>query len=210
MTIGRCRSWNRARRCASARSGSRRHVTAPPARYTEACLVRRLEELGIGRPSTWAAIVAVLQSRQYVPAGDGLQGTKPARMSVLWGMVADAIDLDAALALLALPREVGIHPETGAPILAGIGRYGPWLRHGHIYAAIPDDDVLSVGLNRAIHLIMEKELRESRSRGAKRMLRELGSHPHDGAPLRPADGGPAAKAATARPAAPCGSRRRAR
>ena len=67
-------------------------------------------------------------------------------MSVPGGMVADAIDLDAALALLALPREVGIHPETGAPILAGIGRYGPWLRHGHIYAAIPDDDdVLSVG-----------------------------------------------------------------
>ena len=120
----------------------------------------------------------------YVQRGDGFAGAKPERASVPRAMEPEEVTLDAALALLALPREVGLHPASGGPILAGIGRYGPWLRHGHIYAAIPDDDdVLTIGLNRAVHLITEKEVRESRSRGAKRVLRELGSHPEDGAPV---------------------------
>ena len=120
----------------------------------------------------------------YVQLGDGIEGAKPRRMSVPDGMAADEVGLDAALALLALPREVGIHPESGEPILAGIGRFGPWLRHASTYAAIPeDDDVLSVGLNRAVHLLAEKEVRLSRLRGVKKVLRELGSHPDDGAPV---------------------------
>ena len=58
-------------------------------------------------------------------AGDG----KPERMSLPAATLPDAVDLDLARRLLALPREVGKHPETGEPIRAGIGRYGPWLRH---------------------------------------------------------------------------------
>ena len=87
--------------------------------------------------------------------------------------------------LLALPRRVGLHPETGEPILAGIGRYGPWVRHAGAYAAIPDgEDVLGVGINRAVALIADKEIRQSRARGPNRVLRELGRHPRDGAPVR--------------------------
>ena len=99
-------------------------------------------------------------------------------------MAPEDVTLDSALALLALPREVGVHPESGEPILAGIGRYGPWLRHGSIYAAIPDyDDVLAIGVNRAVVVLADKAVRESRARGPKRVLRELGAHPDDGAPV---------------------------
>ena len=65
--------------------------------------------------------------------------------------------LDVARALLALPRTVGIDPSTGKPVTAGIGRYGPWVRHEGAYAAIPaDEDVLTIGLNRAVTLLAEK------------------------------------------------------
>ena len=50
------------------------------------------------------------------------------------------------------PRTVGVHPDTGKPILAGVGRYGSWLRHGRAYVSLPDDeDVLTVGLNPRRH-----------------------------------------------------------
>ena len=104
-------------------------------------------------------------------------------MSLPGSMAPASVDLDLARRLLALPREVGRHPETGEPILAGIGRYGPWLRHEDSYAAIPaDEDVLAIGLNRAVDLIADKEIRESRARGPKQVLRKLGPHPDDGAP----------------------------
>ena len=109
---------------------------------------------------------------------------KPARMSLPGSMAPGSVDLDLARRLLALPREVGTHPETGQPILAGIGRYGPWLRHEDSYAAIPaDEDVLAIGLNRAVDLIADKQVRESRARGPKQVLRKLGPHPDDGAPV---------------------------
>ena len=116
--------------------------------------------------------------------GEGGDGAKPERMSLPAAMAPATVDLDQARRLLALPREVGPHPETGEPILAGIGRYGPWLRHGETYRAIPeDDDVLTVGINRAVMLIAEKDVWDSRARGPKRVLRKLGRHPADGAPV---------------------------
>ena len=120
----------------------------------------------------------------YVQRGEGGDGAKPERMSLPAAMAPATVDLDLARRLLALPREVGPHPETGEPILAGIGRYGPWLRHGETYRAIPeDDDVLTVGINRAVMLIAEKDVWDSRARGPKRVLRKLGRHPADGAPV---------------------------
>ena len=120
----------------------------------------------------------------YVQKGEGGGKEKPPRMSVPKAMAADGITLDIAHRLLALPREVGLHPESGRPVLAGIGRFGPWVRHGESYASIADDDeVLTVGVERAVALIAEKEVWASRSRGPKQVLRKLGVHPDDGAPV---------------------------
>ena len=82
---------------------------------------------------------------------------RSARGTVPADMAADEITPEVARALLALPRTVGMHPETGKRILAGIGRYGAWLKHGNDYVALPDDeDVLGVGLNRAVALVDAK------------------------------------------------------
>ncbi|GJE75573.1 type I DNA topoisomerase [Methylorubrum suomiense] len=83
---------------------------------------------------------------------------KPKRSSLAKGMTPASVTLDIALRLLSLPREVARHPETGEPILANIGRYGPYVQHGKTYANLgKDDDVLEVGTNRAIDLIVAKE-----------------------------------------------------
>ena len=96
----------------------------------------------------------------YVQSGTGAFGGGAKTVSVPEGMDPGEITLDVARQLLALPREVGVNPASGETILAGIGRYGPWLRHGKTFVSIPDDeDVLTIGLNRAVMLIAEKEER---------------------------------------------------
>ncbi|MCE2412343.1 topoisomerase C-terminal repeat-containing protein, partial [Escherichia coli] len=83
---------------------------------------------------------------------------KPKRSSLPKGLSPSDVDLNKALALLALPREVARHPETGEPILANLGRFGPYVQHGKTYANLgKDDDVLEIGANRAIDLIVAKE-----------------------------------------------------
>jgi DNA topoisomerase-1 len=89
------------------------------------------------------------------------------------------VDLDTAVRLLALPRELGRHPESGEAIVAGIGRFGPYLKHGTTFKSLgPDDDVLTIGLNRAVVLLAEPA--SDRRRGPQ-LLRELGAHPAGGA-----------------------------
>ncbi len=104
---------------------------------------------------------------------------KPKRVSLPKGMDANAIDLDVALRLLALPREVGAHPESGEMITAGIGRFGSYLKMGSRYKNLTDgDDVLSVGLNRAVTLLAEPN--KGRAGGGAPAGRLLGEHPQDG------------------------------
>jgi DNA topoisomerase-1 len=104
---------------------------------------------------------------------------KPKRVSIPKGMPPAELDLDTGLRLLALPREVGRHPESGEPISAGIGRFGPYLRHGNAYKSLADDDdVLTVGLNRAVVLLAETKTRAAGTPG-----RALGDHPTDGKPI---------------------------
>ena len=132
-------------------------------------------------PNGWYVQRGAGQGRVGGGAGGG---AKPERMSLPPPVEPDSVDLDIALRLLALPREVGSHPESGKQILAGIGRYGPWLRHEETCAAIPGgDDVLTIGINRSVALIADKTIRESRARGPKQVLRKLGVHPGDGAPV---------------------------
>ena len=91
--------------------------------------------------------------------------------------------LDRALGLLSLPRNVGRHPEDGEPIMAGVGRFGPYVQHGKIYANLEEgDDVLNIGLNRAVTLIAEKKLKPSKGGrfGQAAPGRELGEHPDKG------------------------------
>ncbi|WP_342152645.1 type I DNA topoisomerase [Methylorubrum sp. SB2] len=104
---------------------------------------------------------------------------KPKRSSLAKGMTPSSVTLEVALKLLSLPREVAKHPETGEPILANIGRYGPYVQHGKTYANLGrDDDVLEVGANRAIDLIVAKEQGGGRGgRGAADPGRVVGQDP---------------------------------
>ncbi len=113
----------------------------------------------------------------YVQAGSSENGEKPQRVSLPKGLVPGDVDLPLALKLLSLPREVGAHPESGEPIQAGLGRYGPYLRHNGVYVSLPSlEDVLEIGLNRAVSLIAEK----ASSGGARGVLAKLGEHPSGG------------------------------
>ncbi|MEP7031791.1 MAG: DNA topoisomerase, partial [Pseudolabrys sp.] len=110
---------------------------------------------------------------------------KPKRASLPKGVAAEDVDLEKALALLSLPREVGISPEDNEPILAGVGRFGPYVKHGKIYASLEEgDDVLTVGLNRAMHLIADKIANPKKGRrfGAD-PGKALGDHPDKGGPI---------------------------
>jgi DNA topoisomerase-1 len=110
---------------------------------------------------------------------------KPKRAGLPKGLSPDDVDLERALALLALPRDVGAHPEDGEMIIAGIGRFGPYVKHGKTYANLDaNEDVLSVGLNRAVTLIAEKKANPGKGRrfGAD-PGRTLGEHPDKGGPI---------------------------
>ncbi len=114
----------------------------------------------------------------YVQLGAADGDAKPKRVAVPRGLAPADIDLDTALRLLALPRELGTHPETGAPIVAGIGRFGPYIKHGASYKSLgAEDDVLTIGLNRAVVVLAEPS---AERRGAPTPLRELGAHPDGG------------------------------
>jgi DNA topoisomerase-1 len=117
----------------------------------------------------------------YVQLGEG---EKPKRQTLPKGVTPATVGLDRALVLLSLPREVAKHPETGEPILAGIGRFGPYVQHGKTYANIgKDDDILEIGANRAIDLIVAKESGAGGGRrfgGGAPAGRALGEHPEGG------------------------------
>jgi DNA topoisomerase-1 len=120
----------------------------------------------------------------YIQLGEAVEKEKPKRAGIPKALSPDDIDLTRALGLLALPREVGKHPEDGEPILAGVGRFGPYVQHGKTYANLETgDDVLTVGLNRAVTLIAEKKLNPGRGRFRADPGRPLGEHPDKGGPV---------------------------
>jgi DNA topoisomerase-1 len=118
-----------------------------------------------------------------VQLGEAVDGEKPKRASLLRGMDPADIDLESALKLLSLPREVGRHPETGEPITAGLGRFGPFVRHEKTYASLEaGDEVFDIGLNRAVTLIAEKVAKgPSGRRFGADPGKPLGDHPTLGA-----------------------------
>jgi len=117
----------------------------------------------------------------YVQLGEAKEGEKPKRAGLPKGTDLDAVDLKFALGLLSLPRDVGKHPESGEMIIAGVGRYGPYVKHESTYANLEDDDhVMHVGLNRAVTLLAEKAARGSKGRRGKPRGKVLGEHPGGG------------------------------
>ena len=116
----------------------------------------------------------------YVQRGDGKEAK---RASLPKGWAPSEMDFDKALSLLSLPREVGLHPESGKMITAGIGRYGPFVLHDGAYANLESvEDVFTVGINRAVTVIAEKKSKfAGKGRTAVAALKELGDHPDGGA-----------------------------
>ncbi|MDB5317604.1 MAG: topoisomerase [Rhodospirillales bacterium] len=113
---------------------------------------------------------------QLGEAGTDAKGkpTKPRRTSLPNGMNPETVTLEGALGLLSLPRPIGLDPETGEEITAGLGRFGPYVKCGTIFKSLDkDDDVLTIGINRAVMLLAD----------ARARVRGLGAHPKDQAPV---------------------------
>ena len=167
-------------------------TTYPECRYTRPLTVSANGSTGngmrkLGEDPQTGLEVTVRSGRfgPYLQLGEGGKEEKPKRSSLPKDVSPDDIDLQRALGLLSLPREVGKHPEDGVPIMAGVGRFGPYVKHDKTYANIETgDDVLNIGLNRAVTLIAEKKLKPSRGRrfGAD-PGRPLGDHPQKGGPI---------------------------
>ena len=117
----------------------------------------------------------------YVQRGEATEESpKPPRASLPKGWAPDGLTLDRALMLLNLPRQIGPHPEDGVMVEAAIGRFGPYVKHGTVYANIADvDEVFTIGMNRAVEVIAQKATR-GRGTAAAQPLRELGVHPDGG------------------------------
>ena len=121
----------------------------------------------------------------YVQLGEPVEKEKPKRASLPKTLPPDQVTLEAALRLLALPRIVGTHPETGKPITAGLGRFGPYLEHDKVYVRLASaEEAIDIGLNRAVVLIAEKLAKGPGRRRGPEPLRSVGDHPDDGQPIQ--------------------------
>jgi DNA topoisomerase-1 len=109
------------------------------------------------------------------------QDGKPKRISIPKGMTPSEVTEEVAIGLLSLPRELGPHPESGEPVEASIGRYGPYVKHQRLFASIPEgEDLLAIELPRALELLKIKE--------QKRGGTKLGAHPETGDAVTLRDG----------------------
>ncbi|MBS3933450.1 MAG: DNA topoisomerase I, partial [Truepera sp.] len=158
--------------------------TLAPADVTEAALRELLQQgkrgeaaLGQDPDSGQPIYLRIGPYGPYLQLGGDEQAGKPKRVSLPRSLAPDRVELATALKLLALPRRLGLHPETGEPVEAGIGRFGPYVKHGSTFASLTaQDDVLEVELERALELLAKK-------RSKREPLRVLGAHPDSGEPV---------------------------
>jgi len=162
----------------------------PECRYTRPLAADNAESADrvLGQDSDTGLDVTVKAGRfgPYIQLGeqkDYAEDEKPKRAGIPKGISPSDLELERALKLLSLPREIGKHPETGLPITAGIGRFGPFVKHDKTYASLEaGDEVFDVGLNRAVTLIAEKLAKgPARGRFGADPGRQLGDHPTLGA-----------------------------
>lgn len=146
------------------------------------------DQLGTHPETGEPIFVLTGQYGPYLQLGEAREGHRPKRASLPKGMTPETVTLDLALGLLALPRHLGSHPETGAKILAGLGRFGPYIVHdqgkaGKDYRSLKgEDDVLTVDLARALELLAQPKGTRGR-RGTPTPLKTLGAHPGDREPV---------------------------
>jgi len=149
-------------------------------------------ELGFDPETGLPVVVKSGRFGPYLQLGEAEGDEKPKRSSIPKGIDAATIDLEKALQLLSLPREVGVHPETGTQITAGLGRYGPFILNDGTYANLDSvEDVFTIGLNRAVTLLAEKKAGKGGRFGraaAKVVLKDLGEHPGGGGKIQVLDG----------------------
>src|SRR5262249_18388518 len=112
---------------------------------------------------------------------------KPKRSSLTGGLNESNVTLDEALKLLSLPRPLGAHPESGEPVVAGLGRFGPYVKHGDDYRSLaPEDDLFTVDLDRALALFAQPK-RGGRRQMTRRVIRQIEA-PGSAAPLQVLEG----------------------
>ena len=122
----------------------------------------------------------------YVEQATSVEDEKPKRSSIPRTYAIADVEIELALKLLSLPRLVGLHPEGGEEIRAGIGRYGPFVLHNGKYANLETpEEVFTVGLNRAVTVLAEKK---TRGRGGPKILKELGLNPATDLAIQVMDG----------------------
>jgi DNA topoisomerase-1 len=134
-------------------------------------------ELGVHPDAQQAVLLLRGPYGHYVQLGEVLEGekTKPKRVSWPKEMPVEQADLESALKLLSLPRELGLHPETNKKVIVNIGRFGPYIGHDGKFKSIPrSDSIFDVELARAVELLAQ-------ARDGNTVLRVLGDHPDDNA-----------------------------
>ena len=167
----------------------------PPADLTAADVAELLEisERGpqsLGKDPVSGLDIFCLTGRygpyvQLGPTPEDKEAPKPRRSSLLKGMEPKTITVEEALKLLSLPRELGVHPVSGKPILTNQGRFGPYVVHEKDYRSLKKtDDLFTVDLKRALELLSE----EKKGRGGASMVKDLGPHPKDKKPVGIYDG----------------------
>ena len=121
----------------------------------------------------------------YLQLGEAAsKDEKPKRSGIPKGVELANLDLEMALKLLSLPREIGAHPDSGSMITAALGQYGPYVKHDRTYANLPNwEDLFTVGINHAVVLIADKVAGKGGRFGRaaqKTVLKDLGEHPDGG------------------------------
>jgi DNA topoisomerase-1 len=164
----------------------------PPADLTVGQAVQLLEakaqgpkDLGVDDRTGQHVYVIVGRFGAYVQLGETEKGSKekPRRASLLAGMSEKTVTLDQAIQLLSLPRELGSHPD-GKVVVAGQGRFGPYVKHGDEFRSLDDgDDVFTVGLARALELLAAPKKSRRRQAAARTVLKEVGKHTTSGATI---------------------------
>ena len=131
-------------------------------------------EVGVDEVTGLTVYAKVGPYGPYVQLGEAKDGTKPKRASLPKGTEPESVDLGHALRLLSLPRTVGTDPDTGEEVVAGLGRYGPFVRRGKKFASLANEDqMFTVTINEAVLLLDQKK-------AGRMVLKALGVHPNTG------------------------------